>query len=383
MTVLHVSTATGLRGGEQQALYLLAELRERGLEQVLACPRDSALWQRAAGLGVATHALPARRILRWRSLRGWVRAWGRSHGGAEARGALVAHAHDGHAHTCLWLANLLAAGGPALPFVVSRRVARAPRRPRWPWGKYAHPALRSLLCVSRAVAALHREGLGARTDIRVVYDAVAPDGGGDLATGASVDTERARRALRDLLGVSPDTPVVGTVAALTPEKDAPVFVEACARVARALPGVHFVHVGGGTARQRAGLLALAGANGLGTRLHALGFRDDALRLLGGFDVFAFASRWEGLGSSLLQAQLRGVPAVSTRAGGTPEVIEHGRTGLLVDVGDAAGLARGVERLLREPALARRLAAAGRAHARAFSVARMAADTLDAYEHATR
>ena len=346
-----MSTGRGLRGGETQALYLMEELAGRGVGQAVVARAGQPLAQRAGALGL--EVLPVGGRL-------GAAAALRSPGGD---GKTVAHAHDGHAHTALWLANL---GGAGLPFVASRRVHRAPAGAGWAYGKYRHPALRSLLCVSEAVAALHRERLGQKVPVRVVRSAVAAP-----AAGEGVD-------LCAELGLPPGTPLVGTVAALAPEKDGVTFVKTCALVARERPGVHFVHVGGGSEAAQRELLVAVEASGLGARFHALGFRADAAALIGGLDVFLFTSRWEGLGGAVLQAQVRRVPVVSTAAGGLAEVVRDGVTGRTGPVGAPEGLAKAVLGLLADDAAAARLTAAAYEQAAGYSVGAMTDGTLAAY-----
>jgi hypothetical protein len=95
-------------------------------------------------------------------------------------------------------------------------------------------------------------------------------------------------------------------------------------------------------------------------------------------VFVYLSEMEGLGSAALLAMAFGVPVVASRVGGLPEIVEHERTGLLVE-NDPAEVRRAVERLLGDSELARRLGSEGRARAARFhSPALMAARTLEFY-----
>ena len=84
------------------------------------------------------------------------------------------------------------------------------------------------------------------------------------------------------------------------------------------------------------------------------------------DVFAHTSRWEGFGIVLLEAMLAGLPVVATRVSAVPEIVADGETGMLVDAGDDAALARGAVAAARRPAR-RRSARRGRPwHGRAPS-----------------
>jgi glycosyltransferase involved in cell wall biosynthesis len=91
----------------------------------------------------------------------------------------------------------------------------------------------------------------------------------------------------------------------------------------------------------------------------LGERPDVERLLAGMDVFALSSREEGIPNAVLEAMAAGRPVVATAVGGTPEVLEDGRTGWLVPPGDPAALADALAEALLDPAEAARRGAAAR------------------------
>ncbi len=357
MTVVHVSLAHGFRGGEQQAQYLMWALAATGQAQILVAQAGQPLLERM-------QHLPGLKIWAVSGRLGAVVVLASMDEQAED---MIGHAHDSHAHTALWLSGYL---GSRMPYVVSRRVMRAPAPARWRGGKYAPGRLRALLCVSEAVATLHRERMrDAGPAIVRVYDAaMRPD------VEVAVD-------VRAQLGLSPAVRLVGTVAALAPEKDVATFVKTCARLVDRYPDLHFVHVGGGSAEALAEFEALRRKAGLDGRLHGLGFRSDAQAILANFDVFLFTSRWEGLGSSILEAQLRGVPVVSTAVGGTTEVLRESVSGLLAPVGDVEVLAQAVGRLLDEESLRMVIIVGGRAQVAQFSVEAMAAASLTAYHQA--
>ena len=86
-----------------------------------------------------------------------------------------------------------------------------------------------------------------------------------------------------------------------------------------------------------------------------------------------------MGSVLLDALAFGIPIAATRAGGIPEVVEDGESGLLADVGDPAGLGDAMARLLTDGPLAARLRENARARVEAFSVERMTERTMSVYE----
>jgi glycosyltransferase involved in cell wall biosynthesis len=93
--------------------------------------------------------------------------------------------------------------------------------------------------------------------------------------------------------------------------------------------------------------------------------------LAAFDLFVFPSMMEGLGSTLLDAMCFGLPIVASRVGGIPDIIEDGVNGLLVEPGDASGIAAAVERLLGDEGLRNKFRTENLRRADKFSAAAMA------------
>jgi glycosyltransferase involved in cell wall biosynthesis len=110
-----------------------------------------------------------------------------------------------------------------------------------------------------------------------------------------------------------------------------------------------------------------------------GFRADLPELVPGLDVLVHPASREGLGVALLEAASAGVPVVACDVGGVPDVVDHGRTGLLVPADDAAALRAALARLLRDRAERARLGAAARGHVeRRFDVASLVDAHLSLY-----
>lgn len=91
-------------------------------------------------------------------------------------------------------------------------------------------------------------------------------------------------------------------------------------------------------------------------------RTEILRLLARASIFCLPSHWEGLPLSLLEAMAAGTAAVATRVGEVPTMLDHGRSGFLVEPGDVAGLAGAIEELVRDAGLRERLGHAARKRA---------------------
>lgn len=174
-----------------------------------------------------------------------------------------------------------------------------------------------------------------------------------------------------------ENPVVGTVARLAPQKGLPVFLKAACRLARTYPRLRFVIIGEGP--QRLELEALTRRLGLHQRVSFLGFQDDLPGQLSLIDLFVQPSLTEGLSISLLEALAAKCPVVATRAGGIPEIIEDGVTGLLVPPGNDQALAEAISTLLAYPEQALVMAGAGREKVwRDFSLRAMLSRTAEVY-----
>jgi glycosyltransferase involved in cell wall biosynthesis len=173
-----------------------------------------------------------------------------------------------------------------------------------------------------------------------------------LNAPAAHDRAEARR----ILGVPPGMHVVGTVGRLAFQKAPEDFVLALAGLGRA--DVFGVWIGDGELRAKTE--RLAAKHSLVGRMLFTGERGDVEDLLPGLDVFAMASRYEGLPCSIVEAMGVGLPVVATAVNAVPDVVVAGETGLLVPPGMPELLGRAIGYLLDNPAEAARLGAAGRA-----------------------
>ena len=351
MRVVHVDSASGWRGGQNQVLLTAQGMAARGHEVVLACQRGGVLESRARAAGIDVRPLVFRGDL-WPAA-----AWGLA-GLMRRLAADAAQLHDPHALSAGLLARAL---GALTPFVATRRVD-FPVKSALSRAKYRRAA--RVIAVSRAIADVLEAGGLERDAVRIVYEGVkdrAAQPGG-------------REALREL-GIPDDALVVGNVAALTDHKDHETLLAAAAAVVARVPAARFAIVGDG--ELRGPLEARARALGLGDRCVFAGFRTDLDRLLPAFDVFCLSSHMEGLGTSLLDAMAFGRPVVATAAGGIPEAVSDGVTGRVVPVRDAEALAGALTDVLQDGARRAAFGAAGRERFRErFTADLMVERTLD-------
>ena len=360
--ILHVETERGWRGGQQQAAYLHAGLVARGVRSVMACRPGSVMAARMADAGLPCVTVPMRGELD--VLAGWrlARLAGRHEAG-------ILHLHSAHAISLGLWASLFR---PSLALVAVRRVD-------FPLGghllsrlKNRSPRLSRYVAISHAIAEAMTGSGVAPERITVIHSGVDPH---------RFDGRPPADAVRRDLGIPDGHRLVGTVAALTPEKDYPTLLRAAAAVVAARQDVTFVALGEGSERPR--LQALAGQLGLGDRFRFLGFRDDVGAVLGALDVFVLTSGQEGLGTSVLDALVAGAPVVASRVGGIPEMIDDGRTGLLAPAGDAAAFAGHIVTLLDDGPLRERLHAAAADVVARFSIDDTVARNIELYRELGR
>jgi glycosyltransferase involved in cell wall biosynthesis len=198
-----------------------------------------------------------------------------------------------------------------------------------------------------------------------------------IRSGIEIDDYRSaldRADARRRIGVPGDAFVVGTVGRLSRQKAPQDLLAGFARLAAARGDAHLVLVGDGPLR--AEVEREVAARGLAGRVHLLGLRQDVADVLAAFDVFALASRWEGLPRVFPQAMAAGLPIVATRVGGAADAIVPGETGWLVEAGDTEGLGARLVELAADPARARAMGGRGRDRVEEFS-ARGMVDRLDA------
>jgi glycosyltransferase involved in cell wall biosynthesis len=204
------------------------------------------------------------------------------------------------------------------------------------------------LAVGGAVAAeAVRRGIAVPERIRVINPAIEPSAG--LAGPA------ARAAARSRLGVPIGCKVVGTVGRVDYQKAPESFVDAIAGLDR--DDVFAIWIGDGPLRKE--IEARAVRRGLQGRFLCTGHRGDVPELLPGLDVFAMASRYEGLPCAVAEAMAAGLPVVATAVNAVPDVVIPGETGLLVSPERPRQLTAAISYLLNETDEAARMAVAGR------------------------
>jgi glycosyltransferase involved in cell wall biosynthesis len=155
-------------------------------------------------------------------------------------------------------------------------------------------------------------------------------------------------AWRDRMGIPANAPLVGFVGRLERQKGVEDFLLAAAVCAETLSDVRFVIVGDGPLRSK--LIQQTSKLGLQDRVTFVGWLTDIPPLMRAIEVLMVPSRWEAFGIVNLEAMAAQKPIVATNVEGIPEVVEHGRSGFLVEPGDVPALAKATLQLLEDPNL---------------------------------
>jgi glycosyltransferase involved in cell wall biosynthesis len=342
LVVSHHADIVG--GGELSLLGLLEGLDRARWTPTLVVPADGPLAARARALGVPTQVVPMptprhpgpavlRSLLALRAL---------------AREARLVHANGVRAMCYAGLAGRL------VPRPVVWHVRVADRDPVL--DRLLVRLASAVVVNSRAVG--RRFGTPAPRKVRCIYNGV------DLARFAPRPPSP---ALRAALGLPPEAPVVVSVGRFVAFKGYGHLLDAAAAVQARRPGVRWLLVGDGPLRGE--LEARCRSLGLASLVTFAGWREDVPDLLALGDLFVLPSLAEHFGRVLIEAMALGKPVVATAAGGVPEVVADGETGLLVPPADPEALAGAVEALLADRERAARLGVAARRRAEtAFSQA---------------
>lgn len=349
LRVLHVNTERGWRGGENQVYLLHRGLVATGVDSTVLCRGGESLAARLTAEDLPLATIPSGPLFTARTA--WaIRA-------AASQGTII-HVHASAAHS----AGRLGVSGTSAPLIVTRRVDFPLKRgviARWKYGR----RVTRFVAISQAVA-----GVLTRGGVDPAWVVVIPSAGQEPAPPGTTSP-----LTKAALGVPEDHLVVLCAAALVEHKGHHHLLEAWRRLeARGLRASLLL---AGIGEHEADLRAYA--SGL-ANVRFLGWRDDLPRLFALTDLFALASLEEGLGSVLIDAQLAGLAVVATTAGGIPEVVAHGVSGLLVPPADPTALAEALDQLLADPALRTRLAAGARANGRMFLADTMVQRYQDLY-----
>lgn len=338
MNILHIYPKSDyFTGGAIQLLGLAKGLVARG-HRVGVVTRPGEGWaERCAEAGVRYYAVPMRSEVDVRSVPALVRIIRR-------HDVHVIHCHKGKARTLALMAGLFV----RIPVLVLNRGVSFPLDPFNRLG-YTNRRVTAIVAVSESI----KRGLAAQgvpaDKIHVIYS------GTDTAIfNPGVD----RRRIREELGLSPDHYLI-TQIGIRSWKGNDDVLDAMRLIAKQAPQARLLFVGANAAKEQI-LRQKATARGLADRVAVFLYREDIPEILAASDVCVDAS-YAGLGitGTLREALAVETAVIGTELEGNPELIEDGKTGLLVPARDPHALAKALLRLIEQPELAKTMARAGR------------------------
>jgi L-malate glycosyltransferase len=355
MIPLLVDLEMDWRGGQNQALLLLRGLYERGHAAELIAARGSSLGHRAKKLGIYVHSVP----------RGFLRL----PAAAKIRSVLadgridLVHANEAHAVSAAWLS-----GAPGrLPFVISRRVGY-PIGNNW-ISRARYRAADRILANSQWVADQAAASGAPKDKLRVIFEGVEIP---NQLTSAQ------RLAARKRWNVKEGEALLGCVGVLLPDKGQEWLIRALPDIRKDFPATKLLLAGEG--RSRDDLEQLARELNVVDVVILAGFVKDVESVYAALDVFLLPSFFEALNNSLLAAMAYEIPSIAFRRGALTEIIEDGRSGLIVSGPEVSEISAAVKRILNDVQFAKGLGQAGRLRVvENFTADRMVESTLDAYE----
>jgi glycosyltransferase involved in cell wall biosynthesis len=333
-------------GTERQMIELVRRLDPARWSVQLACFETRGAWLSRAAAGASISEFPVRSFKRLEVLGN---LWAFARWCRERRIAIV--------HTSELYSNIFGLLGAALAGVPVRIGNRREINPDKSTAQIA--AQRAAYGCAHLVVANSQAAADRLMTERVPASkiAVVPNGVDFEPFGARIASRRPRK--------------VAIVANLRPEKGHDVLIDAAVQVLARIPDARFEVVGGGP--QLNTLLARCEARQVRHAFTFVGHQEDVAARLTAADIFALPSRSEAFPNAVLEAMAASLPVVASGVGGIRELIDDGRTGLLVAAGDSGALAERLLRLMTEPGLAARLGDAARIAAQTrYSFDRMVA-----------
>ena len=317
LTICHINLAKGFRGGERQTELLIKALCEHdSIYQKVIVRKDSPLLEKITFRKNKLHL--------YRATKPYVRHTSR------IKGSSLVHVHEAKGGQLAFLAHRIY----GIPYLITRRVPNPIK---------SNPLTSRIYSSADRIVALS----SAIRKVLVSYDSnLKPIIIPSMVSNLSVDP-RSRNRIRKRYK---NKFLVGHAGALVNRhKGQQYILEAAAHLQDEFPQVHFLLLGEGPDERT----LTRAAKGL-KNLELLGFRDNVGDFLAAFDAFAFPSLREGLGSVLLDAMQFRLPIVASNVDGIPDIIEHGKNGLLIPPQDGKALAEAIAYMYRNQHMCKKL-----------------------------
>jgi len=361
LMVLCLSTSSGPGGAERVISELSAALNQYGMRVIVGLFRPGWLQTECERLGVRTQVIPLRAPLHLKWFVDCLRLVRREN-------IRLIHAHEFSAIVYGWLISRIA-GVSFVGTIHGKNYFWEKLRRRLAYRIIARTA--KLVPVSQDLKRFIVDQVGMpASQLQVIYNGVK-----SITPVSDAEIERCRAEL----DLKPGILVIGAVGSLYHVKGHRYLLDAMPAVLKRHPNVVLLLVGRGDLEVP--LKEQAKRLGIEERVRFLGMRQDVPKLLAVMDVFVLPSLSEGLSMALLEAMASGKPVVATRVGGNPELVDHGKTGLLVNSEDAEDLAGNLIKILHDRTMLHEFGRAGADRVlRNFSMYQMVSKYRDLYGH---
>lgn len=354
MNILHISSASGWRGGERQVNFLIEGLQDNNHSNYLMSPKNSVL---SGKCGLQSPCLVDYKkgiISLFQNIKTLKKY-------CENNQIDIIHGHDSHAHTLLWMAYRF--GDLQVKSVVTRRLINPIKKRSH--NKYNFPKIEKIICISHAVKKIIEPSILDNSRLAVIHSAIKTSHGEDLNSDKGQNKDF----------------VVGYVAAFTQEKDHDTFLETAEFLLEEYPDVSFkfLLVGDGPLLKK----IKRASEIFKDHITFSGFVEDVESKYLKMDLLLHTSKSEALGTAILDAMKFGMPIVSTNVGGIPEIVREGKNGYLFDIGDYQSMGKQIYNIATDKTLYDHLANNNRQILSNFDTSMMIQKTLNLYSEILR
>jgi len=359
MKILHLSSESSWRGGEQQIKYLIEELEALGIKPIVACKPKSA-FETVCKEKVSQHyplemknSMDIKSAFRLKKL-------------CKQLSIDIVHAHSSHSHGIAYLSYLL---GNKTPVVLTRRVDFELKNNFISKHKYTFPKIKTIACVSDAIREIVLRTTKQPEKCVTIYSGI---------NHQKFELYIGNDFLREKYRIEKDITLIGNTSAIAPHKDYFTFVDSANYYIQHFDRkVKFFIIGKGELENE--IKEYIKKLQLEDYFIFTGFVKNIEKVLPSLDIFFISSKTEGLGTSVIDAFAAKVPVVGTKAGGIPELVKNEDTGLISEVKDFKSLAENLYKLKKEGKLQKQLTNNAYQYSLKFNTKTMAKKYLQLYK----
>ena len=337
MKILNVTSITGLRGGDAQMYTIYKLLKEKkDIKQYILCPHDSTLASICKNDNADFFIYKKNALKLINLVTAIIKI-------CKKENITILHIHDSTALNAALIAMKFLNGNTSL--ILSRKRNNKIKDRFLNRYKYSHSSIKKIICVSKAVEEIFDNIILDKQRLLTIYDAI------DVENFAKKNNQN---LLHKEFKLASNTKIVGNIAALTDQKDIYTFINTAKKIKADIKAndkidfdIKFFVIGDGLLKDN--LIKYTQEIDLENDLFFTGFRN-VIDLLPELDILLLTSITEGLPLAVYEAFACKVPVISTKAGGIPEVITHGKTGFLAPIKDIDTLSKNVIEMLSNPIL---------------------------------